>query len=134
MFSLKLRVDQLKSMGKDVKVDPHFLLFRDSQDFQQKLYHSEVQKNVGGSVQFRLFTFGVGSKKSLTTALKIEFWDKKTFFGQIEVCLLIFNIITVYHFRIEIRGHSIHCQRSNVSFGRKRNCHIHEIRGKNLVI
>ena len=60
------------------------MLFRDSQDFQQRLYHSEVQKNINGSAAYRLFTFGVGSQKSMHNPLKIEFWYQKKFFGQIE--------------------------------------------------
>jgi len=79
--TIRFQVEGLKAMGKDLTVDPYFIVFRDGVEFQQKLYQSEVQQNCKGTAVFRIFTFGLGSSRSLDNPMKIEFWHKKQFIG-----------------------------------------------------
>jgi hypothetical protein len=80
-ISLRFQITDLKAMGKDLTIDPYFIVFRDGIEFQQKLYQSEVQLNCSGGAIFRIFTFGLAGEKSLEKPFKIEFWTGKKFIG-----------------------------------------------------
>lgn len=65
--------------------NPYFIVYRDGEAFQQKLYQSEVQNNCRGKAIYRIFTFGFSRVKSMKRDLKIEFWDGETFIGIFKV-------------------------------------------------
>jgi len=68
--TLRLQITDLKAMGKDLTIDPYFIVFRDGIEFQQKLYQSEVQLNCGGGAIFRIFTFGLAGEKKFGKTIK----------------------------------------------------------------